>query len=120
MQSAFTHTATVILSDGADATAPGAAVTLKLCGSWNHPGPCPLAPHHTTVSRNADELAVRVVFATGLDQEHRVRDLIIDALSSGQLIGPDGHISTWQLISETPADPHPEEQMMAAEWTSHI
>ena len=31
----------------ADDGAPGAAVTVALCGHWEHPPPCPLAPHHT-------------------------------------------------------------------------
>jgi hypothetical protein len=43
------HAATLLMADAAaDAAAPGAAITVALCGSWEHPPPCPLAAHHTS------------------------------------------------------------------------
>ena len=34
--------------------APGGAITVALCGSWDHEPPCPLAPHHTRAHRSGD------------------------------------------------------------------
>ena len=41
----------------ADVRAPGAAVTVALCGHWEHE-PCPLAPHHVSAHENDGELRV--------------------------------------------------------------
>lgn len=41
------------MSPGADLAAPGAAVTVALCGHWKHEPPCPLAAHHTSTTRSA-------------------------------------------------------------------
>jgi hypothetical protein len=40
---------------------------------------------------------LRVLFAT--NDEKRVRSLIGQALSSGRLAGPDGHVTTWTVKS---------------------
>jgi hypothetical protein len=97
MPTAFVHDAVLRLDEGADEGAPGAAITLALCGSWEHAGRCPLAPHHTAVSWSGADLRVRVLFAAEQSQELAVRGLIVAALGSGRLDGPDGHTSTWRL-----------------------
>ena len=59
----YVHSAQVRLEPGGDAGAPGAAVTVALCGHWEHDGPCRW-PHHTAVRDPAGpELDLRVVFA---------------------------------------------------------
>jgi hypothetical protein len=80
-----------------DDAAPGAAVTLELCGSLEHPPPCPLAPHNTRAKRTDEMLTVRVVFATLPENEGQVRLRIEKALRSGSAIGPDGATSTWEF-----------------------
>jgi hypothetical protein len=40
MKRTFVQCATVELEAAADPAAPGGAVTLALCGSWDHAGPC--------------------------------------------------------------------------------
>ena len=65
MREAFAHDATVQLACGGDDAAPGAAITLALCGRWDHEPPCPLAPHHTSVERTAEEPQLRILFAVG-------------------------------------------------------
>ncbi len=45
----FVHEATVELADGADPRALGGAITVALCGHWEHEPPCPW-PHHTDIS----------------------------------------------------------------------
>jgi hypothetical protein len=87
---AYAHDAVLLMAPGGDERAPGGAVTLTLCGSWSHEPPCPLAPHHTAVSRTGDGLRVRVLFAAAPRDEERVRALIDAALRSGGAPTPDG------------------------------
>lgn len=57
MRRAFAHDAFVNLEDDSDPNALGGAVTVEVCGQWNHPGqPCPLAPHHTSAEDAPSEV----------------------------------------------------------------
>ena len=49
----FVHEATVELADGADPRAIGGAITVALCGHWDHQPPCRW-PHHTDISTAGD------------------------------------------------------------------
>jgi hypothetical protein len=99
-RAAYAHDAVVILDPGGDCRALGAAITVALCGHWDHEPPCPLAPHHTdTTPADDDTLRLRVLFAAEPEDEHRVRELITQALSSERLTGPDGRVTTWKLMS---------------------
>ena len=64
----FVHEAAIELADGADPRAPGGAITVALCGHWEHEPPCRW-PHHW----------------------------IVEALQSGQQAGPDGQVSRWTV-----------------------
>lgn len=76
MRRTYVHTATLDLGSAGDPAAPGGAVTLELCGHWEHAGACDW-PHHTAVEPLApDRLAVRTVFVCGADAEPAVRDRI--------------------------------------------
>lgn len=99
MRTAFAHDAALIMGPGADLAAPGAAVTVALCGHWKHEPPCPRAPHHTSAARTGDEVWVRILFAAEPDVEGVVRERIDSALSSGRLLGPTGVLTSWQLRS---------------------
>lgn len=81
----------------ADLRGPGAAITVALCGHWDHQPPCPLAPHHTRAERVGDQVHLRTLFAAEPDTEPVVRQRIDLALSGGQLQGPDGVTTCWQL-----------------------
>src|SRR5690606_31200200 len=81
----------------ADPHAPGAAITVALCGHWEHEPPCPLAPHHTAVERAGDEVRLRVLFAAEPDAVPDVRRRIDAALADGVLDGPDGVSTRWRL-----------------------
>ena len=111
---AFAHRARLALSPGADRQAPGGAVTLALCGSWEHPPPCPLAPHNTQVDGADDALDVRVVFATAADDEAEVRRRIDRALAGGASSGPDGTVSSWRLVESGPDALRADERDLAA------
>jgi hypothetical protein len=82
----------------ADLAAPGAAITLELCGSWDHVPPCPLAPHHTSPERQGGAVELRIVFAVDPGQEAEVRRRIAKALASGSLTGPEGVTTEWALL----------------------
>jgi hypothetical protein len=85
MRRAFAHEATVSMARDADAAALGAAVTVVLCGHWDHLPPCPLAPHHTSAVRDGDVVRVRTLFVCEPEQEDLVRERIHTALQAGAL-----------------------------------
>lgn len=113
MRQAFVHEATLDMPRG-DERAPGAAVTVALCGQWEHPPPCPLAAHHTGVERAGDMVDLRVLFAAEPDREAEVRARIAGALAGGRLVGPDGVATVWRLRSERPGTVAPAEADHAA------
>jgi hypothetical protein len=108
MRLAFAHEAILVMESGTDDGAPGAAVTVALCGHWDHEPPCPLSPHFVHVARAEEELHVRVLFAAEPDDESEVRRRIEEALG-GQWLYPEGFTRTWQLKSCRPSHVVPEE-----------
>lgn len=114
MRTAFVHEARLALAEGGDGRAPGGAVTLELCGSWDHPGPCPVAPHHTSAREEAGHLVVRVLFGCERDDEDAVRGRVVEALRRGELAGPDGVRSRWTVVDEHADDVRREEETRAA------
>ena len=74
--------AEVAFGSGADPRAPGGAVTVALCGSWEHDGSCRW-PHHTAVDSAATPSHVRVVYVVDDDELEQVRSMIESALASG-------------------------------------
>jgi hypothetical protein len=113
MRSAFAHDAVLLIGRDADTQAPGGAITVALCGRWDHEPPCPIAPHHTLAILVDDHLALRILFAAEPDAEHLVRRCITRALHSGQLTGPDGKLTCWRLLSSGPGTIKPEEAKQA-------
>jgi hypothetical protein len=105
LKRSYVHQASLVLDPGADPRAPGAAITVELCGSWEHTPPCPLAPHHTGYEQDGTELRLRTVFAADPSAEEEVRRRIDKALASGFLAGPDGVKSGWSLRSSGPDVP---------------
>jgi hypothetical protein len=71
MRQAFAHEATLMIAPNGDdgaAGAAGAAITVALCGHWEHAPRCPMAPHHTSAERSGDELYVRTLFVVEADR----------------------------------------------------
>jgi hypothetical protein len=113
MSQAFVHEAELQLGSDADDRAPGGAVTMVLCGHWEHEGSCRW-PHHTSIQHlQPSHVIVRIVFASSTDEEQLVRDRITAALNVGRLNGPSGP-STWTLVRDAPAALLPKEQPLAA------
>jgi len=92
----YVHEAAIDLADGADPRAPGGAITVALCGHWDHEPPCRW-PHHTDITPDGGGHVVRTVFTVSPDEEPAVRQRIVDALESGQQSGPDGRVSRWTV-----------------------
>ncbi len=115
---AFAHDAVVAMQSGGSPNAPGGAITLALCGSWDHLPPCPLAPHYVTNTSTGKSLALRILFATEPVNEQRVRSLIGEALATGHLQGPDG-LAMWQLRSESAGEIRADEKDHAARLAAH-
>jgi hypothetical protein len=90
------------MADDADLSGPGGAVTLALCGSFDHPPPCPLAPHATRSDRRDVAVAVRVLFAAEPADEAVVRERIDAALAAGFCDGPDGTRTSWTFTGSAP------------------
>lgn len=97
MKRSFVQCADVQLEPGADPAAPGGAVTLALCGSWDHAGACRW-PHQTSAAWDERPGKVRVVFVADAEEENQVRALIERALASGECVGPDGKLSRWAAL----------------------
>ena len=110
-RAAFVHESLLVADPSFDHRAPGGAITVALCGSMDHDGPCPLAPHHTTVERSETDAVVRVVFVCNTGDELRVRERVDAALASGSFRGPDpdGSRSTWRCVSSHAGNLHPDE-----------
>ena len=106
MRRAFAHHAELVMPASADEGAPGAAITVALCGHWEHEPPCPLAPHHTAVDRDGDTLRIRTLFATEPDRAEEVHRRIDQALRAGELPASDEPArprARWQLRHSAPA-----------------
>ena len=88
----------------ADLRAPGGAVTVALCGHWEHEPPCPLAPHRTQVDRSGSQVVLRILFAAEPERVPEVRSRIDSALAAERLQGPDGVTSRWRLVGSSPSD----------------
>jgi hypothetical protein len=104
MRRAFAHDAIVRLDPGGEEDAPGAAITVALCGHWAHEPPCPLAPHHTRAEASGDGLHLRTLFVAEPELEGTVRERIDAALQSGAVTGPSEVHTTWQLASSGPSE----------------
>jgi hypothetical protein len=100
MRQVFVHDAVLELEPGGDERAPGGAITVALCGSVDHPPPCPHAPHFTGVTAEGSRLGIRVLFAT--EDEAADRAAIDAALRSGGYVDAEGRGSRWSLVSSAP------------------
>jgi len=87
-------TARVRLNDDGDARAPGGAITVALCGGWDHVGQCRW-PHRTDVRSEGDVLVVTCRFDAPDDEVEFVSARIRLAIASGRQRGPDGRVTTW-------------------------
>jgi hypothetical protein len=110
----YAHAAVLSLDDAGDPRALGAAVTVALCGHWEHEPPCPLAPHHSQATTVGGEVHLRIVFATEPERVAEVRERIDAALAAGELAGPDDVVTRWRLVSSAAVELTGDEPALAA------
>jgi hypothetical protein len=99
MRQPFAHQAELVMDSDGDLRSPGGAITVALCGHWDHQPPCPLAPHHTSAERVGDLVQIRVLFAAEPELAGEVRRRIDDALRGGSLRGPDDVVTRWAVVT---------------------
>ncbi|HEX2142044.1 MAG TPA: hypothetical protein VHK28_07220 [Candidatus Limnocylindria bacterium] len=86
----FAHDAVLTMGPEADLRAPGAAITVALCGHWEHEPPCPLAAHHTAAARDGELLRLRILFACEPADEAEVRRRVGAALAARWTVTASG------------------------------
>jgi hypothetical protein len=119
VKQAVVHSATVVLEEGADEAAPGAAVTVALCGHWDHEGACRW-PHHSTVAaRDGQAVTLRTIVAFEPGERELVGRRIALALRSGRLDGPSGS-SRWSVATSGPAELTEAERRLAERLVSAV
>ena len=80
-----------------DSRAPGGAVTVALCGHWDHEGACRW-PHLSTIEEGDDgTYRLTVEFDVPDNKIDEVKEKIRLGLETGGLVGPDGRRTTWQI-----------------------
>jgi hypothetical protein len=85
----FVVAAMLSLDDAVDPASVGAAVTVELCGHWDHPGPCRW-PHNNEIEAGRQPAAFRTLYVAEAHEADAVRTRIEDALRAG---------SGWSLLS---------------------
>jgi hypothetical protein len=102
----YVHSVTLRLVPGADERAPGGAVTMALCGHWEHEGVCRW-PHHTSIERLGEVHVARVVFSAWASEAEDVRERIERSLREG---------ADWDIVESGAADPTADEVALAIRW----
>jgi hypothetical protein len=75
---AFVLEAEIALDD-CDPAAVGAAVTVELCGHWEHEGACRW-PHNSAIETRGAPALFRTLFVADEREEPGVRERIVDSL----------------------------------------
>jgi len=101
---AFAHEAELLLDSDTDSRAPGGAVTVALCGSWDHAGPCRW-PHSNAIDTSGTPAVFRTVFVCSEDEAVAVRGAIDDALR---------HADRWTVVSSAPRSLTSSERALAS------
>ncbi|MGZ4626656.1 MAG: hypothetical protein ACXV3S_10285 [Kineosporiaceae bacterium] len=122
MRQAFAHEARLDLTVGGDECAPGAAVTVALCGHWDHEPPCRVPHRSDIVARDGDHLTLRVLFACPPGDAGEVRRTVEAALDAGTLPVPgpnDVPPAGWRVVRQAAAPITEGEQAVAGRLVAH-
>src|SRR4051812_13860330 len=99
----FVHEAVLQLAEGTDPNAPGGAVTVELCGHWEHEGGCRW-PHNNELRPAGDIATFRTIFVAPPDEEQEVHERIERALRSA---------AGWTVAASGPRPLRPDERPLA-------
>jgi hypothetical protein len=100
---AFAFEAELELASGTDTRAPGGAVTVALCGHWDHDGPCRW-PHNSRIDTSAVPARLRTIVVA----DDETRDEVVTRIEDG-LRGDPG----WTVLTCTTDTIRPDEQSLA-------
>jgi hypothetical protein len=90
---------------GGDPAAAGGAITVELCGHWEHEPPCRY-PHLTeVVARTGETVTIRTLFACDPADADMVRARIAGVLDGG---------GDWTVLDQGPVPGPPEKATWAA------
>jgi hypothetical protein len=114
-RSPFVHEATLLLATAVDPAAVGAAVTVELCGHWEHDGGCRW-PHNSEIEVAPDGRAAtfRTLFVAPPSEAAAVHERIADALraspewavtQSGSRTLQPGELDLAERLAMTPPPP---------------
>ena len=79
---AYVLEAEIELNEGCDPHAVGAAVTVELCGHWEHDGPCTW-PHNSELDAEREPAVFRTVYVADPGEEPEIRARIERSLRHG-------------------------------------
>ncbi len=106
---AFVHEADLDLADGVDDRAPGGAVTVALCGHWEHTGRCRWR-HNNAICVDENPARFRTLFVSPPEEEREVRARIEQAL---------GTSAEWSVVTTRPRPVAPGEDDLAGRLLSY-
>jgi hypothetical protein len=86
---AFAFEAELELAPGTDTRAPGGAVTVALCGHWDHEGPCRW-PHNSRIDTSAPTARLRTIVVSDDETVDEVITRVESALR---------HDSRWSVVA---------------------
>ena len=104
---AFVHEAELVMDGEADERAPGGAITVALCGHWEHEGSCRW-PHNNAIALEGRWARLRTVFVAPPEDEETVRERIERGLRSG---------ADWEVVSVGARPLAPDEEELAERLT---
>jgi hypothetical protein len=79
---AYVLEAELELAEGVDPRAAGAAVTVELCGHWEHEGACRW-PHNSEIDAQVAPALFRTIYVADEDEEPEIRGRIERSLRDG-------------------------------------
>jgi len=100
---AYVAEAELALSAEADPAAVGAAVTVELCGHWEHEGPCHW-PHNNAIRSHPGHAIFRTLFVADPSDAEIIRERIEAAL---------GRCDAWRVMSVRARPVEQHEQTLA-------
>ncbi len=103
LRRAFAFEARLELSPDLDTRAPGGEVTVALCGSWEHDGPCRW-PHNNAIDASTVPARLRTVVVADPETDAEVVTRIETALRAD---------ARWKVASCTRTDIAADEQQLA-------
>src|SRR3954470_2566420 len=104
VRQAYVHEAELVLAEGLDPAAVGAAVTIALCGSCDHEPPCRW-PNNHDIDACAVPVVFRTLFVAQPGDEPEIRERIERALNQAD---------EWEVRSVRARPVRSEEQELAA------